>query len=329
MKFLVFGGTVFLSRRVAEIALSRGHDVTVAARGVNGTPPAGARFVRIDRDTGAGLTALAGERFDAVVDQARLPGQVSSAIDMLGEGVRHWSFISTISVYADTATPGQTAGAKRVAPSRPDSTDSAPEAYAANKVACEDIVLQRLGERAFIVRPGLVAGPHDPADRFGYWPLRLADEGPVLAPGTPEDPIQYIDVSDLASWIVRAAETGVCGALDAVCPPQPRGDFLTTIAGVLSVSPDLVWVPDGFLLEQGIRPWKGEESLGLWVLVRDYAGFMSRDVAASLGAGMTIRPLSETVRDWKAAAGDNPPLLAKLSRRRERAVLEAWKDRQS
>ena len=44
-----------------------------------------------------------------------------------------------------------------------------------------DLVRSRLPDSSFIVRPGLVVGPGDPNDRFGYWPLRIADGGEVLA----------------------------------------------------------------------------------------------------------------------------------------------------
>src|ERR1044072_1081954 len=227
MRLLILGGTQFLGRAIAAHALTAGHDVTCAARGIAGEGPAGARFFRVDRHEPEGLAPLAGEPFDAVVDVSRHPGQVRRAIAALKERIAHWTFVSTVSVYDDTRTPRQRADTAPLRPpTGPEIDRSTEEIYGAAKVACE----QAVGEDAFICRAGLIAGPEDPTGRFTYWPARLDRGGEVLAPGTPDDAMQLIDVRDLAQWIVHAAQTGLSGCFDGIGPSFARVEFLTGCA---------------------------------------------------------------------------------------------------
>lgn len=327
MKILVLGGTVYLSRAVAAGARDRGHHVTIASRGVSGRPPEGVRFVRVDRDRPDGLEPLGDEIYDAVVDVARVPGQVGPALAALAARSGHWTFVSTCSVYADHATPGQTAEtAPLLDPTPVESLDPDVGLYGPSKVACEHLVLDQ-APAPFIVRPGLVVGPDDPNDRFGYWPLRIADGGEVLAPGTPEDMVQYVDVRDLADWILDAAETRATGVYDGICPPITRSRFLDEIADGIGVRPELTWVDQDFLTDHGVRPWAGPDSLGLWLPLPEYRGFLSHDPAASVTAGLRIRPLADTARDWLtwyASQPEPPALLADLPRPKEAEILAAW-----
>jgi 2'-hydroxyisoflavone reductase len=325
MRLLVLGGTVYLSKAVAQLARRRGHDVTVAARGSSGPPPEGVRFVTIDREVSDGLAPLSGEAFDAVVDVARLPGHVGPAIEVLADRAGHWTLVSTASVYADHGTPYQAAATAAVLePAPSDSLERAMDRYGANKVACENLVRDHLADRAFVVRPGLVVGPGDPNDRFGYWPTRIAEGGEVLAPGAPTELVQFIDLLDLAEWILIGAESRITGTYDAVCPPITREQFLTGIADALGAQPEFTWVPQDFLQEHEVNAWAGEESLGLWLPLPEYAGFLTRDPAASLAAGLRISPLADTTRRWYEHRADSPPLLARLSRDKESSVLKAW-----
>lgn len=325
MRMLLLGGTVFLSKAVAVEASDRDHEVTAAARGASGSPPDSVRFVRVDRDSAAGMAPLAGEAFDAVIDVARVPGHVGHALDVLADGAGHWTFVSTISVYADRSTPGQTvATGALLPPAPPDSLDAGLDRYGASKVACENLVRDRVGDRCFTLRAGLIVGPGDPIDRFGYWPHRIAAGGEVLAPGEPGESVQYIDVRDLASWIVDAAEARTTGVYDGARPPMPRSQFLAEIAAALDADASFTWVPQEFLLDHGVRPWAGEDSLGLWVPLPDYAGMLSRDTAPSLTAGMRVRPLADTARAWYQARTEPPRLDAGLSREKEAEVLAAW-----
>jgi 2'-hydroxyisoflavone reductase len=323
MRLLVLGGTQFLGRAVAAHACAVGHEVTCAARGVAGPVPPGARFIRIDRDAPDGLAALADQVFDAVVDVSRHPGQVRCAVAALKQHTAHWTFVSTVSVYSDNHTPSQRADTAPLrAPLAPEIERSSDETYGAAKVACERAV----GEGAFICRAGLVVGPEDPTGRFTYWPARLARGGEILAPGTPDDPIQLIDVRDLAKWIVHAAQIRLTGCYDAIGQSRSRGEFLSACAAALGSRCRFTWVDQAFLESHDVRHWAGPRSLPLWLPLPEFAGFATRDTTPAHDAGLLVRPLSETARDtlawWRAADGP----VTGLTEDEESEVLAAWRE---
>jgi 2'-hydroxyisoflavone reductase len=321
MRLLILGGTRFLGRAIAAQAYAMGHDVTCAARGVAGTVPDGARFIRVDRDDPDGLAPLAGREFDAVVDVSRHPGQVRRAIAALKQRVEHWTFVSTVSVYADNRTAGQRADTAPLrAPTALEIEHSTEETYGAAKVACE----QAIGDNAFICRAGLIVGPEDPTGRFTYWPARLDRGGEVLAPGTPDDAVQLIDVRDLAQWIVHAAQTRLTGYFDAIGPSYTRGQFLAECAAAVGSSCTFTWVDRGFLESQDIRRWSGPRSLPLWLPLPDYAGFATRDTSPARDSGLTVRALSQTARDTLSWARTGGAPVTGLTADEESAALKAW-----
>jgi nucleoside-diphosphate-sugar epimerase len=321
MRLLVLGGTQFLGRAIAAHACAIGHDVTCAARGVAGAAPQGARFIRVDRDVPDGLAPLTGERFEAVVDVSRHPGQVRRAVAALKPRAGHWTFVSSVSVYADNRTPGQRADTAPLRPpTAPDIERSTEDIYGAAKVACE----QATGEGAFICRAGLIVGPEDPTGRFTYWPMRLHRGGEVLVPGTPDDAVQLIDVRDLAQWIVLAAQNGLTGCFDAIGPSFTRGEFLAQCAAAVGLSCTFTWADRAFLERHDIKRWSGPRSLPLWLPLPEFAGFLTRDTAPARAAGLTVRPLTETVRDtlaWARAAGGT---VTGLTANEESQALKAW-----
>jgi 2'-hydroxyisoflavone reductase len=328
MRLLVLGGTAFVGRAVASRAVAAGYEVVCAARGRSGPVPVGAALVRVDRDAPDGLAPLDGQRFDAVVDVSSRPSQVRAAVAALAGRVGHWCYVSTASVYADPATPGQRAGSAPMLPAAPaelDDPEAPGDAYGRCKVACEEAVLDG-GTPAFVCRAGLIVGPEDASDRFTYWPVRLARGGEVLAPGRPDDAVQLVDVRDLAAWLVSAAGDGRVGVFDGIAPPTTRLDLLTRVsAGVGRPAPELTWVDQDFLTGRGVRPWAGERSLPLWLPLPEYAGFMARDVSASVAAGLAVRDLRDTARDtldWYRSAGE-PALTCGLSGPDEAALLAA------
>lgn len=329
MRILVLGGTQFLGRAIAADALARGHQVTCAARGITGAPPQGARLVQIDREAPDGLAPLLSETFDAVVDIGRHPGQVRRAVAALRPRAGHWSFVSTVSVYADNSIANQTAAtAAMLAPSAPEVEHSTAENYGPTKVACE----QAVGDNAFLCRPGLIVGPEDPTGRFTYWPLRLSRGGEVLAGVAPEEMVQVIDVRDLAAWIIHAAETNRTGAIDAVGVPMPRGQFLADIARALGADCTFTWADRAFLEAQDVRRWAGARALPLWLPQPENAGFLTRDARPALAAGLALRPLAETARDtlaWAHVAGSRAANAQPtgLTGPEEQAVLQAWHSR--
>lgn len=296
MRLLVLGGTAFLGKAVAAEAITRGHDVTCAARGTSGSVPDGANLVTIDRNEPDGLAPLDGAEFDAVVDVATISYPwVADALRTLADRTGHWTFVSTINVYADNATTGQRPGAPLLAPRREAGGEVVdPDSYGPIKVASEDAVRETVGDRAFIVRPGLITGPDDRHDRFGYWPVRFLRGGRAVVPDTPDQPIQHLDVRDLAAWIVDAGERGLTGTFDGVGPTGPLPDLLRDIAACTGADVELVPVPTEALVAAGVTPWAGPKSLPLWA-PRTHWGLTSHDPAPSLAAGLRARPLADTV----------------------------------
>ena len=330
MRLLVLGGTVFLSRAVAEEAVRRGHEVTCACRGESGSVPEGATHAAWDRTQPAPSALVEGQDFDAVVDVARHPSRVRSAVAAFPDA--HWVFVSTISVYTDDSPPNGTV--ETMPTHEPIHTDedlsSAADTYGAMKVGCEQAVTDGAAS-SVMVRPGLIVGPGDRSGRFSYWPSRIADGGEVLAPGSPDERVQVIDVRDLASWLVDCAERRVTGVLHGTGRAMSRADFLEQIAdgvGLDAGERRWTWVDQGFLADQGVDPWDGPRSLPVWLPQPEYAWLMSVDVEASYAAGLRTRPLADTARDtlaWLRGQPDSP--VAGLDRAAEAVVLDAWRTR--
>jgi nucleoside-diphosphate-sugar epimerase len=325
MRLLILGGTVFLGRAVARAALQAGHQVLCAARGESGAVPPGIDFQKIDRDDPSTLSALDGE-FDAVVDVSRIPRHVRSAVEVLGDRAGHWVFVSSCSAYADQSTPGQRAGTAPLwPPAGPGDDDFDPETYGPRKVACE----QALPPGSFVCRAGLIVGPEDISNRFSYWVSRLDRGGEIVAPGSPDDAVQWVDVRDLADWLVFAAETRLGGAFDGIGAPVGREALFDGIAAGIGVTPQLTWIDQDFLAAQGIEPWMGERSLPMWLPLPEYAGFMARDVTPALEAGLRTRPLADTARDtleW-LATGPDFKMRSGISPADEAVLLAEWHSR--
>ncbi len=330
MRLLVLGGTVFLSKAIVAEALRRGHEVTAAARGTSSSPPDGATFVKLDRDDENGFAAIEGE-YDAVVDVARQPTHVRRAISALADRTKHWTFVSTCSVYSDDATLGQTVETAPLRrPLASDADEADPANYGEAKVSCEQEVAAGRGSDALIVRAGLIVGPGDPSDRFTYWPFRIARGGEVVAPGKPDDPVQLVDVRDLAAWIVDSAETGRAGVYDSTSTPFTRKELLEAVAAGVGTDIQLTWVPQDFLLAQEVNVWSGPKSLPLWVDEPENAGFMARDTSATAQAGLTIRDVGETARDtlsWIVDGRGDKPWRAGLTEAEETDLLRNWHSR--
>jgi 2'-hydroxyisoflavone reductase len=326
MKLLVLGGTVFLSKAVAEEAVRRGHEVTCACRGESGSLPDGVTHLAWDRDQPA-PAELGEAAYDAVVDVARHPSRVRSAVAALPGA--HWVFVSTISVYSDSAVPG---GSPGVTPELEPITEDVDlsenmEAYGPMKVACEQLVLAG-ATSAMVIRPGLIVGPGDPTGRFTYWPLRVRDGGEVLAPGAPDDTVQVIDVRDLASWIVDSAEARRTGVVDGIGPVHRFADFLDRVADGVGVAPTWTWVDQEFLTDQGVDPWAGPGSVPMWLPRPEYDGMLAHDADLPKEAGLVTRPVDETARDTVAWVDATPDAVQTgIIREREAELLEVWRAR--
>ncbi len=330
MRILILGGTVFLGRALVEAALERGHQVTLFNRGRSnrGLFP---QVEELHGDREQDLSALDGRSWDAAIDTSGyLPRVVRASAGKLAEAVGHYTFISTLSVYAGQSELGQDEDAPLGTLEDPTVEEITGESYGPLKALCEREVMERYGERALILRPGLIVGPYDPTDRFTYWPYRVSQDGEVLAPGRPERVVQYIDVRDLAEWNIRLVEAGKGGVFNAVGPdPQPSmEELLRTCRAVANNNAVFTWVSEEFLLEQGVAPWS---ELPLWVPeTGENAGFFAFDKRRALQEGLTFRLLAETVAAtmlWAAQRPDEKPWRAGISRQREAELLEAWRKR--
>ncbi len=327
MRLLVIGGTIFLGRHCVEAALRRGHEVTLFHRGRHGSelfPEA--EHVLGDRD--GGLETLDGREWDAVLDTCGyVPRVVAQSAQRLASRCEIYAFISSISAYADLSSEGVTEEAPLATLENPLEETVTGETYGALKAACERVVEQCYAKRCLVVRPGLIVGPWDPTDRFTYWPVRISVGGNVLAPGDPARPVQFVDVRDLAEWIVAMLERRESGVFNAVGPNPPTtfGDLLDACVRASGSAARLVWVPDGFLLQCGAEPWA---DLPLWLPARsEHAGMECVDGMRAWNAGLKTRPIIETVRDtlcWYDRERRGTGLLAGMNRDREQEILSRW-----
>src|SRR4051812_46918651 len=207
MRILLLGGTSFLGRHLIDEALARGHEVTLFNRGQT-NPGLYPQVEELRGERGGDLAALQGRRWDRVLDTSGyLPADVRRSAGLLAGAADHYAFISSISVYADTATAGQDESAPVAQlPECADEGALGGETYGALKALCEQAVQEAFGERALVVRPGLIVGPHDGTNRFGYWVHRIGEGGEVLAPNPPAQNTQFIDARDLAAFVLDLAE---------------------------------------------------------------------------------------------------------------------------
>lgn len=332
LRLLVLGGTAWLGGEIVSAAVGRGHEVICLARGSSGSVPLGARFVRADRSTAGAYDPVVagGQRWDAVVDLGRDASHVRDAVSVLEPAGASYVFVSSVSVYADTATPGADESAALV--------DGDESDYGGSKVAAERAVVEAFGrERSLIVRAGLIGGPGDHTGRTGWWPLRFAraaaaaEPDPVLVPDVPGLDVQPIDVRDLASWVVASVEGGRSGTIDAVGDRQSLADHLTAARRVAGHTGEVVPVDETWLEAHGVNPWAGPRSLPLWVPVATHAGFGARSGGAGRAAGLVPRPVDETLRDalaWeRSRPGPAGPHGAGLEPDVERDLLAAARRR--
>lgn len=328
MRLLVLGGTRFLGRHIVEAARQAGHEVTLFNRGRTAPDLFPDVETRIgDRD--GGLAALEAGAWDACVDTCGyVPRLVGDSARLLAGRVTRYVFISSISVYADFSPPGPDEDSPVAALDDPTLEEVTGETYGGLKALCERAVEAALPDRGLVVRPGLIVGPHDPTDRFTYWPVRVAAGGAVLAPGGPGAPTQVIDARDLAAWIVRACEDGLTGVFNATGPAAPLtlGELLDACRAVTGSDAEFTWVDEAFLRESEVTPFT---ELPCWVPAATQ-GMLRADVRAVFAAGLECRPLADTIRDtlaWRRPSLEAAPLKAGLAPEREAVLLRAWRAR--
>lgn len=332
VKLLILGGTSFLGRHLVETALSRGVDVTLFNRGIT-APGLFPEAETICGDRDGGLFPLKGRYWDAVIDTCGyLPRLVRDSSRLLVDHTRHYTFVSNISAYAAFARSGQDETAPLAALGNRSTEEVTPDTYGPLKAVCEKEVEQALPERSLILRPGLIVGPYDPTDRFTYWPARLAEGGEVLAPGHPKRRVQWIDVRDLANWMLSLAEQGKTGIYNAVGPAASvtMEEFLLTgIQALNSRGASLIWTEDTFLQQQQVEPWM---ELPLWIPQTGpwvekngpMQGMLEIDNQKALSEGLSLRPLAKTMQDtltWDQTRPRSLQRKAGISREREQQLL--------
>lgn len=318
MEILVVGGTSFVGRHIVEEAAAKGHDVTLFNRGKS-NPGLFSELPRITGDRRLEADKLQNEKWDAVIDtSAYTPSDLVPVLDHVSTD--HYTFISTISVYDDFSKGPVDENATMHKGIEGDTVTG--ETYGPLKVTCERIVKERFENNSLIIRPGIVAGAHDPTDRFTYWALKLNEGGEVLIPGSKLRKVQWIDARDLAAFIVRNVENRTNGTFNLTANPVTMEELVKTLS-----SSDLepLWVDDRILLEAGIKPFE----FPLWIPESEEhpEGFILAANYKAKETGWQPRGLAQTaeaVRTWKNGTSSND-LKTAISGEQEkkiRAVME-------
>jgi 2'-hydroxyisoflavone reductase len=344
LQLLVLGGTGLIGPPMVRHALARGHEVTLFNRGKTNTDLfPDLEKLRGDRnDDLASIEAevAKGRRWDAVIDNtASVPRWVTWSAGLLKGSADLYLYTSSISAYAAHDTPGadETSPVGTITPEEEAKVegpkDITGENYGPLKARCEEEARKAFPDGAIIVRPGLIVGPGDYSDRFTYWPRRVARGGEVLAPGTPDDPVQFIDCRDLGEWFVRLVEDRALGTYNATGPRSrmTMGGLLHGIRATVDNEISFTWIPADFLEAQEVQAWT---EMTTWVPpVEEYAGFGSASIDRAIAAGLDFRPLAVTARDtltwWNDLPEDrraNPR--AGLAADKEAKVLAAWHARE-
>jgi len=327
MRILFIGGTRFVGRAMAEAAMASEHDVTLLHRGRSSASVFGdVEHLFTDRDTD--LSALEGREFDATVDVcAYVPRQVTALADALDGRGGHHVLVSTMSVYAEPDAPGFDEDSPLLQLDDPSSEGVSGETYGGLKVLCEQAAEAAYGSTGLaVVRPTYVIGPHDHTGRFTWWVRRIAEGGEVLAPGPYDAPMQVIDARDQGEWVVKLCEDKTSGTFNSVSPSPPFGFGDLLDATVRAVGPHdtrLTWVDPTWLTDRG----ETYQSLPLWTQgEREYS--LAADPTRAVAAGLTLRPLTQTVSDtWDWIKKEQPELVAGwgISAERETELLAAWR----
>lgn len=332
MNILIIGGTIFLGRHIVEAAVKGGHTVTIFHRGKH-NPHLFPEVEKLHGDRRSNVSALRGRTWDAVIDTC---GYVRQDVRTVGAALKdatdHYTYVSSISVYNDMSPRTITEDAEVGTPEDPDTEEVTGATYGPLKALCERTAEEYFPGKTCVVRPGLIVGPDDLTNRFAYWPRRVARGGEVLAPGDPAQPVQFIDVRDLAAWILLAAEQRHTGIFNATGPDTTvtMEQFLEQCRTTLNTNARYTWVDDSFLLEHNVSPFT---ELPLWVPA-DSAGIHMVDCSRAIDAGLRFRPMEEIIRDTYAWDQANADIAARspyqpLAAAREEELLKEWEQRRT
>lgn len=327
MNILFIGSTLYLGRHCVESALSRHHTVTLFHRGKS-NPGLFPDIEHLYGDRKHDTQALLDRKWDAVIDTCGyLPSDIDSIAQALVGNIGFYQFISSVSVYADNAINGiEEDYPIATMPSDADTATFAMEHYGALKYLCEQRVLEHYGaDRVQNIRPGLIVGQYDPSDRFTYWVRRGAEGGKIIVPGGDAYHIQYIDVRNLADWMIHCAEHHTTGTYNAVTPPAfiTLPDIIRAAGECTDIQQTLLYPSDTFFEEQGIAPWS---QMPVWIpsTMTDYKGFSSISAQKAIAQGLTFRSPADTVRalyEWDKNRDPSVAMRAGISREREHELI--------
>jgi nucleoside-diphosphate-sugar epimerase len=335
LRILILGGTGFTGPYQVRHALSRGHKVTTFNRGKTHPGELPKEVEQLIGDRNGKLEALKDRQWDVVIDNpTTLPAWVRDAAQVLKANVDRYVFISTISVYGEPKEgPDENTSTERYDGADPyKETIEAVRASGFKTYGPLKVLSEREAEKWFpgktlIIRPGLIVGPRDETDRFTYWPVRIDRGGEVLAPGTTNDPVQFIDARDLAEWTIRMVENRETGIYNATGPAKPVGigGMLDGIKDALKSDAKFVWATEEFLTEQKVQPWS---DMPVWT--GKEGGLSRTNINRALSKGLTFRPLGVTARDTLAWFKSQPQdrqskLRAGVTPEREAEVLAQWR----
>jgi len=336
LRILILGGTGFTGPYQVRYALSRGHKVTTFNRGKTHPGELPNEVEQLIGDRNGQLDALKNRQWDVAVDNpTTLPAWVRDAAQILKGNVKRYVFISTISVYGEIKTgPNEEAPTEKYEGADPyKETLEAMKAggyktYGPLKALSEKEAEKWFPGKTLIIRPGLIVGPRDETDRFTYWPVRIDRGGEVLAPGSPDDPVQFIDARDLAEWTIRMVENGDTGIYNATGPAKALGigGMLDGTKAALKSEAEFTWASEEFLTQQKVQPWS---DMPVWT--GKESGLARAKIDRALSKGLTFRPLAETTRDtlawFKSLPQDRQSKMrAGVTFEREAELLAAWKN---
>jgi 2'-hydroxyisoflavone reductase len=340
---LMIGGTGFLGPAVVEDALARGFTVTLFNRGKT-NPHLFPDLEKLKGDREEGIEALEaevakGRGWDYVVDTSGyVPSHIEASATLLAPNAKQYVFLSTVGVYADHSVPADensavaqateefVAGVKTIRESLAN--------YGAMKALCEKAAETAMPGRVTNIRPGLIVGPMDRSDRFTYWAVRVARGGEVLAPGDGTDPVQLVDVRDLATWTMDCIEQKITGVFNAISPAGRfnMAEMLYGIKASFTTDARFTWVPADFLEAQEVQAWT---DLPVWLpATGETAAFHLVSTKKAVAAGLKFRPLADTAKDtvaWHKAGRPADYEFDKgngLTREREAELLRAWHARE-